>query len=110
MIMDGQPQRGALTAAQTTARSPRCGSECTDERPWRYAEVACQRCAAVVNVVKFSAQHTSVQWTADAVLTCAEFRARVLAGEPSALIATCLSLRASIDAAVADGLVKVLPP
>jgi hypothetical protein len=63
-----------------------------------------------VGVVKFSAQHTSVQWTGEAVRTCAEFGARRSAGEPSALVATCLSLRASIDAAVADGAVRVLPP
>src|SRR6266567_3693958 len=78
-----------------------------DERAWRYAEVECGRCGAVVEVAKFSPQHTSVQWDAGAVLRCAEFSAAVAAGEPTALIATCASLRASIDAAVADGRVDV---
>jgi hypothetical protein len=81
-----------------------------DERAWRYAEVACGRCGATVEVAKFSGQHTSVQWTAEAVLTCAEFSACVAEGGTSALIATCASLRASIDAAVIDGRVEVLPP
>jgi hypothetical protein len=82
----------------------------SDERAWNYATVECGMCGAVVRVAKFSLQHTSVQWTAEAVLTCAEFSASVAAGGSSALIATCASLRASIDAAVADGRVEVLPP
>lgn len=81
-----------------------------DERPWRYADVECGRCGAVVEVAKFSLQHTSVQWTEQAVLRCAEFAATVAAGGTSALIATCASLRASIEAAVADGRVEILPP
>jgi hypothetical protein len=64
----------------------------------------------VVEVAKFSVQHTSVQWTAEAVLTCAEFSASVAACGSSALIATCASLRASIDPAVTDGRVEVRPP
>jgi hypothetical protein len=80
-----------------------------DERAWRYADVGCGRCGAVVEVAKFSAQHTSVQWSAEAVLRCAEFSARVPAGGSTALIPTCVSLRASIDAAVEDGRVEVLP-
>jgi hypothetical protein len=63
-----------------------------------------------VQVAKFSPQHTTVQWTAGAVLSCAEFSASVTEGGTSALIATCASLRASIDRAVADGRVEVLPP
>jgi hypothetical protein len=82
----------------------------TDERQWRYVDVTCGRCGAVVEVAKFSLQHTSVQWTAEAVLRCAEFAACVAAGGSSALTATCGSLRASIDAAVANGRVEVLPP
>jgi hypothetical protein len=81
-----------------------------DERAWRYAEVACSLCGAVVEVAKFSPQHTSVQWTAESVLRCAEFAPKVAHGGSSALIATCASLRASIDAAVEDGQVDVLPP
>jgi endogenous inhibitor of DNA gyrase (YacG/DUF329 family) len=81
-----------------------------DERAWRYTEVECARCGAVVQVAKFSPQHTSVQWTREAVLGCAEFAAAVAPGRTSALIPTCVSLRASIDLAIADGRVQVLPP
>jgi hypothetical protein len=81
-----------------------------DERAWHYAPVACGRCGAVVEVAKFSVQHTSVQWPAEAVLRCAEFARCVADGGSSALIPTCASLRASIDAAVQDGSVEVLPP
>jgi hypothetical protein len=81
-----------------------------DDRAWRYAEVECARCGAIVEVAKFSPQHTSVQWDAVAVLRCAEFSAAVADGHPSALIATCASMRSSIDAAVRDGRVEVLPP
>jgi len=81
-----------------------------DDRRWRYAEVACRRCGTVVEVAKFSPQHTSVQWTPEGVLGCAEFSPRVATGEVSALIASCSSLRMSIEAAVCDGRVQVLPP
>src|SRR5258707_12048289 len=81
-----------------------------DERVWRYAEVRCGRCGTAVDVAKFSLQHTSVQWTAEAVLTCAEFSASVAAGGSSPLIATFANLRAPIGAAVPDGRVEVLPP
>jgi hypothetical protein len=60
-----------------------------------------------VLVAKFSPQHTSVQWSADAVLACAEF---LLAGGPSALVRGCDSLRDSIDAAVTSGRLEVSPP
>src|SRR5262245_46215961 len=86
------------------------GSGPTDERAWQYAPVECGRCGAVVAVAKFSLQHTSVQWTAESVLRCAEFSACVADGGSSALVATCVSLRASIDAAVDNGRVEVLPP
>ena len=49
-------------------------------------------------------------WTAPAVARCEEFAARVAGGESSALVPTCASLRASIDKAVTDGRVEVLPP
>ena len=86
------------------------GALAGDERAWRYCEVACERCGAVVEVAKFSLQHTSVQWTAESVLTCAEFSAHVADGGSSALIAACASMRASIDDAVTNGRVEVLPP
>jgi hypothetical protein len=76
-----------------------------DERPWRYTPVECAQCGVVVRVAKFSLQHTSVQWTRQAVVSCAEF-----AGGNSALIPTCASLRDSIEDAVAGGRVEVLPP
>jgi hypothetical protein len=94
----------------TTPEVQRCAGRAVDERAWLYASVACGRCGALVEVAKFSLQHTSVQWTAEAVLTCTEFSASVAAGGSSALIATCASLRASIDAAVTDGRVEIRAP
>ncbi len=55
-------------------------------------------------------QHTSIQWSADAVTGCAEFAASAAAGRDSALVPTCASLRDSIEDAVAGGRVEVLPP
>jgi hypothetical protein len=78
-----------------------------DERPWRYTPVECAQCGVVAAVAKFSLQHTSVQWTQQAVRDCEEFAA---AGGNSALIPTCASLRESIEDAVAGGRVEVLPP
>ena len=97
----------------TPAAVHRCAEEeraPEDERAWQYSEVACTRCGAVVEVAKFSLQHTSVQWTAESVMRCAEFARCLAAGGSSALIATCTSLRTSIDDAVTDGRVEVLPP
>ena len=81
-----------------------------DERHAGFRQVECDRCAAAVLVVKFSQQHTSVQWSAASVLSCAEFSARVATGEQSALIGTCASLRAAIDRAVSQGRLEVSPP
>ena len=78
-----------------------------DERRGAVALVECGRCGAAVLAVKFSAQHTSVQWTAGAVRSCLEFGA---AGRPSALVEGCGSLRDSIDGAVASGRLEVSPP
>jgi len=86
------------------------GTAPVDDRPWCYTEVECGRCGVHVQVAKFSPQHTSVQWSGDAVLGCAEFAAKVAAGGDSALIPTCASLRDSIEDAVAGGRVEVLPP
>ena len=107
--MPREPQLGAPTGAITAGGGPTWGSV-TDERAWRYADVVCDRCGATVGVAKFSPQHTSVQWTAAAVSTCAEFSAAAATGRRSALVPACASLRASIDAAVHDGRVPVLPP
>jgi hypothetical protein len=81
-----------------------------DERRTRYRQVECARCGAAVQVAKFSAQQTSVQWTGASVLACAEFRARTADGRQSALVDTCASMRDSIEAAVARGRLEVSPP
>jgi len=81
-----------------------------DEREAGFTPVACERCGASALVAKFSLQHTSVQWTLESVRACAEFRAREAAGERSALIDACASMRSSIDRAVASGRLEVLPP
>jgi hypothetical protein len=78
-----------------------------DERRGVASPVECARCGAAVLAVKFSPQHTSVQWTAAAVRACWEFSA---AGRPSALVEGCGSLRDSIDGAVAAGRLAVSPP
>jgi hypothetical protein len=93
-----------MEATSTVRRVP------ADERAWHYVPVACERCAAVVEVAKFSLPHTSIQWTGQAVQRCAEFSAALAGGRPSALVPTCVSLRASIDAAVGAGRVEILPP
>jgi hypothetical protein len=78
-----------------------------DERRAAFACVECGRCGVAVLAFKFSAQHTSVQWTAGAVSSCLEFGA---AGRPSALVEGCGSLRDSISSAVAAGRLEVSPP
>jgi hypothetical protein len=78
-----------------------------DERQGAAGPVECLRCGAAVLAVKFSPQHTSVQWSAAAVRACREFSA---AGRPSALVEGCASVRDSIDAAVAAGRLEVSPP
>jgi hypothetical protein len=81
-----------------------------DERHARFRRITCDRCVAAVLVVKFSQQHTSVQWSPASVRACAEFSARTAGGEQTALIDTCASLRESIDRAVLQGRLEVAPP
>ena len=85
-----------------------------DDRRASWQPVRCARCGAAVQVAKFSPQHTSVQWTAAAAASCAEFGARAAAGAGagpgSALIEGCGALRGSIDTALAAGLLSVCPP
>ncbi|MFE4617227.1 hypothetical protein ACFRJ7_14055 [Streptomyces sp. NPDC056747] len=69
--------------------------------------VECATCGNRVLCEKFSPAHTSVQWTADAAVVCAEFRDRVSEGATSARIRTCRALRSSIDRAVEDGTLEV---
>lgn len=66
-------------------------------------EVGCQRCGVTVRAKKLSPMQTSVQWTRPAVRACAEFAERVAAGQPTALVPTCASLRDSIDQAAREG-------
>jgi hypothetical protein len=64
------------------------------------ADLACEHCGAKVRVKKTSPQQTTVQWTTQAARECAEFAAQPA---PSALIATCGRLRASIELAAREG-------
>ena len=86
----------------------------TDDRRASWQPLRCARCGAAVQVAKFSPEHTSVQWTATAAASCAEFGARAAVGTGpdtgSALIEGCGALRDSIDAALAAGLLSVCPP
>jgi len=63
-------------------------------------DIGCDDCGAQVRVKKLTEAHTSVQWTGIASRLCAEAAA---AGEPSALVPTCVKLRASIERAVREG-------
>jgi hypothetical protein len=81
-----------------------------DERDGGFQPAACDRCGAAVLVAKFSPQHTSVQWDAESMRACAEFSARIAAGGQTALVDACASLHASIDRAVLEGRLDVLPP
>ncbi|HEU5474173.1 MAG TPA: hypothetical protein VFV67_26300 [Actinophytocola sp.] len=69
--------------------------------------VDCHGCPTRVLVRKSSAEQTSVQWTGHPAASCPEFAARVAAGELSARIEGCPKLRASIEHAVAEGLIEV---
>ena len=80
-----------------------------DERRAGFQWVGCDRCGAAVQVAKFSPQHTIVQWNPESVRACAEFTARAPRAA-DALIDTCASLRDSIDRAVRDGRLEILPP
>jgi hypothetical protein len=99
-----------MADGQRLSAEPHAADPPADEREAGLCPVGCARCGAVVQVAKFSWQHTSVQWSLAAVRACAEFSARAAAGEPSALIDTCASLRDSIDRAVLEGRLEVLPP
>ncbi|MFE7358966.1 hypothetical protein ACFU8Q_39255 [Streptomyces sp. NPDC057543] len=70
--------------------------------------VECVTCGNQVLCEKFSMAHTSVQWTADAAVVCAEFRGRAAEGGTTARIRTCRALRDSIDRAVEGGMLEVV--
>jgi hypothetical protein len=61
------------------------------------ADLDCGHCGGVVRVKKYTAAHTSIQWTGDAVRRCPAYAARD----------GCPYLRRSVDAAVADGWLEV---
>ena len=81
-----------------------------DERRPAFCPVECAQCGAGVLAAKFSPQHTTVQWSAEAVRACWEFSAARSSGRPSALVQGCGSLRDSIDAAVLARRLEVSPP
>lgn len=70
-------------------------------------EIECRGCHALVMVKKTGPHQTSVQWNAVAREQCSEFdQVRRDGGNP-AMLPTCPRLSASIDHAVAEG---ILPP
>jgi hypothetical protein len=101
---------GGTVSGGTVSRGMVSGGVRADERCGLTRTIACDRCAAAVQVTKYSLQHTSVQWDLDSVRACAEFREREAAGQQRALIDTCASLRASIDRAVFLGRLMISSP
>ena len=73
----------------------------------RLAEVACLDCLAVVRVKKNSEHHTSIQWDAEALEQCAEFRRMAQQDGGRHVYAACARLAASIERAVAEGALEV---
>lgn len=73
----------------------------------RLTEVACLDCLAKVGVKKNSEHHTSVQWHADSLAQCAEFRK--MESEPGGrhVYASCSRLSSSIARAVTDGELEI---
>lgn len=69
----------------------------------RLVEVACLDCLARVGVKKNSEHHTSIQWHADSLSACAEFRRLDQQSGGRSVHASCPRLQASIDDAVRDG-------
>ncbi len=102
-MSDGQNLASQHLASQHLASRP-------DERHAGFRQIECDRCGAAVLAVKFSPQHTSVQWSASSLRACAEFSARVAGGEQTALIDGCASLRESIGRAALQGRLEVSPP
>ncbi len=108
--MSGGPASSSTVSGGTVSGGTAIGGVRADERCGLTRTIACDKCAAAVQVTKYSLQHTSVQWDLDSVRACAEFRERVAAGQPTALIDTCASLRASIDRAVFLGRLMISSP
>lgn len=72
-------------------------------------DLPCDHCGGMVKVRKHSSEQTTVQWSVAAADGCAEFAMRRAAGKPSALVATCGRLSATIDRAVAEGRLGLAP-
>jgi hypothetical protein len=70
-------------------------------------EVGCLDCLARVRVKKNSEFHTSIQWTAQAQAACAEFARRDAEAGRRVVHESCSRLKASIDAAVREGRLRV---
>lgn len=73
----------------------------------RLVEVACLDCLASVRVKKNSEHQTSIQWNADALANCAEFRRAASQPEGRPIRVACTRLRSSIEQAVKDGVIEV---
>jgi hypothetical protein len=69
-------------------------------------EVACLDCLARVRVRKQSEFHTSIQWSTEAVLACAEF-ARARAEQGFRVPQACGRLQESIRDAVREGTLTI---
>ena len=72
----------------------------------RMVEVECLDCLARVAVKKNSDHQTTIQWSAEAVAACPELCRRTRSGNRDGLRG-CSRLAASIEAAVADGVVHI---
>ena len=70
-------------------------------------EVSCLDCVARVRVKKNSEFHTSIQWTSEAQASCAEFNRKNAAAGHRVVHESCSRLKASIDAAVREGRLRV---
>jgi hypothetical protein len=70
-------------------------------------EVGCLDCLARVRVKKSSEFQTSIQWTAEAQAACAEFARKNAEAGHRLVHESCSRLRASIDAAVREGTLRV---
>jgi hypothetical protein len=70
-------------------------------------EVRCLDCLARVRVKKNSEFHTSIQWTAEAQTSCAEFNRQNAEASRRMVHESCSRLKASIDEAVREGRLRV---
>ncbi|NIH80794.1 ferredoxin [Amycolatopsis viridis] len=74
-----------------------------DEVPMQ--PLRCHHCAARLMVRKSSVEQTSLQWNAEARAACPELRSAPAAGPA---IAGCSRLRASVEAEVAAGRLRIV--